>query len=169
MRTILFGKPEKLRIPPDEGRFDYVGHLADGTQLMGFITGAFPDDYVIDSGEDGWRKIKRWIAVLHLFDAEGSHLSSQSRVGGYDIEGWDEACEKAHAELRRMLEPLRAKDFRSGEINVRLFSVTLDGVTHGLNYTHHVVPEDDFEGEWVMFEPRDFMFHPSWDSGEYST
>lgn len=169
MRPVLFGKPEKLRIPPDEGRFACVGHLADGTQLMAFITGAFPDDYIIDSGEDGWREIKRWIAVLHLFDAEGNHLSSQSRVGGYDTEGWDEACEKAHAELQLMLAPLRSKAFRSGDIYAKLFTVTLNGVTHGLIYTHHVELEEDFEGEWVMFEPRDFMFHPPWDSGEYST
>ena len=169
MRPILFGKPDKVRIPPDEGRFACVGHLADGTQLMAFITGAFPDNYVIESGEDGWRKIKRWIAVLHLFDVEGTHLSSQSRVGGYDIEGWDEACEKADAELGRMLDPLRSRGFHSGDINVRLFSIILDGVTHGLIYTHHVAHEEDFEGEWVTFEPRDFMFHPPWDSGEYST
>ena len=49
------------------------------------------------------------------------------------------------------------------------FSVVLDGVTHGLYYEHHVEPEEDDEGEWVMLEPRDIMFHPPCDSGEYST
>jgi hypothetical protein len=54
---------------------------------------------------------------------------------------------------------------------VRLFSVEMDDVTHGLFYEQSEEdPEPGEErGEWVMLEPRDIMFHPPWDSGEYST
>jgi len=169
MDKTLFGKPEKLRIPLDDGRFDCVGCLGDGTQFMAFGTGCFPDGYRLKSDNEDWRKIKRWIAVLHLFDSDGNHLRSGSKLGGYDIEGWHEACGKVDVELRKMLVPLREKQPKLCNIYVRLFSVVLDGVTHGLFYTHHVAPEEDYEGEWVMLEPRDIMFHPPWDSGEYST
>jgi hypothetical protein len=169
MDKTLFGKPEKLRIPLDERRFDCVGHLDDGTQFMAFGTGCFPDGYILNTDNEDWRKVKRWIAVLHLFNADGNHLRSESRLGGYDIEGWDEACGKVDVELQNMLAPLRKKRPKLCDIYVKLFSVVLDGVTHGLFYTHHVEPEENFEGEWVILEPRDIMFHPPWDSGEYST
>jgi hypothetical protein len=136
---------------------------------MAFGTGCFPDGYLLKADHEDWRKVKRWIAVLHLFDADGNHLRSESRLGGYDIEGWDEACGKVDMELQKLLAPLRKKQPKLCDIYVRLFSVVLDGVTHGLFYTHHVEPEEDYEGEWVMLEPRDIMFHPPWDSGEYST
>jgi hypothetical protein len=169
MDNTLFGKPEKLRIPLDEGRFDCVGRLDDGTQFMAFVTGCFPDGYILNTDNEDWLKIKRWIAVLHFFDAEGNHLRSESRLGGYEIEGWDEAGGKADVELQKMLEPLRKKRPKLCDIHIGLFSVTLDGVTHGLFYTHFIEPEEDYEDEWVMLEPRNIMFHPPWDSGEYST
>jgi hypothetical protein len=53
--------------------------------------------------------------------------------------------------------------------SLKWFSVVLDGVTHGLFDGHHLDPDEDYEGKWVMPEPRDIMFHPPWDSGEYST
>jgi hypothetical protein len=169
MDTMLFGKPEKLRIPFDEGRFDCVGRLDDGTQFMAYGTGCFPDGYLLKTDTEEWRDVKRWIAVLHLFDADGNHLRSESRLGGYDFEGWDEACGKANVELRAMLAPLGEKQPELCDIYVRLFSIVVDGVTHGLFYTHHVERDEDYEGEWVMLEPRDIMFHPPWDSCEYST
>src|SRR5262249_45815035 len=154
----LIGPPDLLRIPLDEGRFDCVGRLDDGTQFMAFGTGCFPDRYVINPGNDDWQKIKRWIAVLHLFDADGNHLHSEARLGGYDIEGWEEAWGKVDVELRKLLAPLRKKNPQLCDIYIKLFSVVVDGVTHGLFYTHHVEPEENFETEWVMLEPRDIMF-----------
>ena len=145
----LFGNPEKLRIPFDDGRFDCVGRLDDGTQFMAFGTGCFPDNYTMNHDNEDWRKVKRWIAVLHLFDKDGNYLRSESRLGGYDIEGWHEACMKVDVELQEMLVPLRQKQSKRCDIYIRLFAVVLDGVTHGLFYTHHVDPEEDYEDEWV--------------------
>jgi hypothetical protein len=166
---VLYGTPNLLRIPLDEHRFGCVGHLNDGTQFMAFGTGCFPDGYVMGRDSEDWQQIKRWIAVLHLFDQHGNHVHTHSNLGGYDIEGWNEACAKVSAELEAMLSPLGKQTPQLGDIHVKLFSVVLDGVTHGLFYTHHVEPEEDYESEWVMLEPRNIMFHPPWDSGEYST
>ena len=169
MGKTLFGKPDKLRIPLDEHRFPCVGHLGDGTQFLAYGTGCFPDGYIPKTDNEDWRKVKRWIAVLHLFDSDGNHVLSDSRLGGYDIQGLEETCQKMDVELQTLLAPLRRQQPRLGDIYVTLFSVVLDGVTHALLYTHQVEPEEDYEGEWVMPEPRDIMFHPPWDSGQYST
>lgn len=52
------------------------------------------------------------------------------------------------------------------DIWVQPFAVQIDGVAHGLIYEQS---EDGKGSEWVMLEPQDIMFHPPWDSGEYST
>ena len=164
----LFGTPDKLRIPA-EGPIDYVGRLEDGTQYMTFITGAVPDGYVFNLDNDEWRKVKQWIAVLHLFDASGNHLRSEARLGGYDIEGWDDACGKAEAQVHEMFTPLRGKNPKRCDIYVRPFSLVLDGITHGLVYEATRYEEDGPVIEFVMLLPRDVMFHPPWDSGSWST
>jgi hypothetical protein len=164
----LFGPPERLRIPA-EGPVEYVGRLNDGTQYMSFVTGAWPDDYTANLDNEDWRKIKSWIGVLHLFDSEGNHLKSDARHGAYDIEGWDTACEKAEAQVHDMFTPYRAKNPKRCDIFVKPFSVIIDGITHGLVY-RATQPEEGgpvFEG--LFLEPRDIMFHPPWDSGEWST
>jgi hypothetical protein len=166
---VLVGPPEKVRIPHDDHRFPYVGRLADGRQFMAFVTGAFPDGVRLNWDTDEWRKVKRWMAVRHLFDADGNHLSSEAKLGGYDIEGRDVAADKAWDELDHMLAQFGPGQPQLGDIWLRPFAVQLDGITHSLLY-EVVQPEADgpvFES--VMLEPRDIMFHPPWDSGEYST
>ena len=78
--------PDRLRIPyePEEGeRFHYVGRFKDGTQFMAFVTGAFPgEERYPDPGDDDWRSIKRWVAVMHKFDAEGNYLGMRSGSAG---------------------------------------------------------------------------------------
>jgi hypothetical protein len=169
----VIGPPDKLRIPYEEwewGRFNHVGRGADGRQFLGFVTGAFPDGYdwhrVRDPNNNDWQRDKAWLAVLHQFDAEANHLNSEVRLGGYDSEGWEVAGDKARAELANMLGNLGPQTV-SGDIYVKPFSVVINGVTHGLFYSRFA--EGDFECESVMLEPRDIMFHPPWDSGEYST
>jgi hypothetical protein len=173
MSVKLIGPPDKLRIPYEDwegDRFHHVGRYADGRQYLGFVTGAFPDGYdwqrIRDPNNNDWQRDKAWLAVLHLFDAEGNHLGSEVRLGGYDSEGWEIAGDKARAGLANMLRNL-GPHTASGDIYVKTFSVVINGVTHGLFYNHFA--EDDFESESVMLEPRDIMFHPPWDSGEYST
>jgi hypothetical protein len=165
----LVGPPDKLRIPHDGHRFEFVGHLADGRQFMAFVTGAFPDGVKLDWDTDEWRKVKQWTAVLHLFDAEGNHLSSKARLGGFDIEGRGVAGDKAWAELDTMLAGLGPGKPELGDIWVRQFAVQIDGVTHSLLYEEFQPEEDGPVFECVMLDPRDIMFHPPWDSGQYST
>jgi hypothetical protein len=165
----LVGPPDKLRIPHDEHRFKYVGHLANGNQFMAFVTGAFPDGVKLNWDTDEWRKVKRWMAVLHQFDAEGNHLSSESKLGAFDIEGYNEAGDKAWVELDEMLRRLESDDPKLCEIWLKQFAVSIDGVTHSLLYQTNQPEDDDSIFESVMLEPRDIMFHPPWDSGEYST
>lgn len=168
MRRALFGPPDTLRIPA-EGPIEFVGRLEDGTQYMTFITGAVPDGCLFNLDNEDWRKVKSWIGVLHLFDAEGNHLRSEARLGGYDIEGWDKACDKAWAQVREMFAPFRSKNPRRCDILVKPFSVAQDGITHGLVYETFKAEEEGRVVEWVMLHPRDVMFHPPWDSGEWST
>jgi hypothetical protein len=168
MEGSLIGPPDKLRIPHDERRFEYVGRLVDGRQFMAFVTGAFPDAIELSWNTDEWRKVKRWMAVLHLFDAEGNLLSSETRLGGFDIEGRDVAGDKAWAELDKMLSQLRPGKPQLGDIWVRQFIVSIDGITHSLLYQQNQPEENGPAFEFVMLEPRDIMFHPPWDPGEYS-
>jgi hypothetical protein len=133
---------------------------------MAYVTGAFPTGLKYYLGDD-WQTKKRWLAVIHRFDADGNHIGSESRLGAFDIEGRQIAGDKAFAHLEDMFADLTAggqPEFC--DIWVKLFSVEIDGVTHGLFYEKS---EDDPASEWVMLEPRDIMFHPPWDSGEYST
>lgn len=166
--------PAKLLIryeDDDDGRFNAVGRLADGTQFMAFVTGAFPSGMKYYSGDD-WQSKKRWLAVIHRFDADGAHIGTDTRLGGFDIEGRTVAGDKAVEHLQEMYAELTASgDPEFCDIWVRLFSVEIDGVTHGLFYEHWVEDEgsDRYEGEYVMPEPWDITFHPPYDSGACST
>jgi formate hydrogenlyase regulatory protein HycA len=162
--------PEKLRIPLDDGRFENVGRLPDGIQFMAFVTGAFPTGtpYLAPVSRDK----KRWLAVIHRFDADGNHVGSDSRLGGFDIEGRQAAGDKAFAHLQEMYAELTAQgEPEICDIWAKLFSIEIEGVTHGLFYEQseeEPLPGEK-RGEWVMLQPRDIMFHPPWDSGNYST
>jgi hypothetical protein len=163
-------RPEKLRIPLDEHRFECVGRFPDGTQFMADVTAAFPTGMKYYLGDD-WRTKKKWLAVIHLFDADGNHVRSDARLGAFDFEGRDVAGDKAFALLQQTLADLLAGEPKLCDVWVKPFSVEIDGVTYGLFYEQS--EEDPEEGsertEWVMLEPQDVMFHPPWDSGEYST
>jgi hypothetical protein len=163
----LFGPPKKLRIPAD-GPIEYVGRLEDGRQYMTFVTGAVPDGFLFNPDNEEWRKVKRRLAVLHLFDADGNHLSTEVRHGGYDIEGREVAGEKAWTEVHAMFAPYRNQPKR-GDLDVKLFAVVVDGITHGLVYRAEQFEDDGPVFEGVFLQPRDVMFHPPWDSGEWST
>jgi formate hydrogenlyase regulatory protein HycA len=136
---------------------------------MAYVTGAFPGGIKYPDTSGDWRRQKRWLAVIHRFDAEGNHIGSESRLGGYDIEGRDVAGQKAWEHLEEMLAALSEQgklEFR--DIWARLFSVEIDGVIHGLFY-EPFEDNPEIDSEAVMLEPNDIMFHPPWDSGAYST
>jgi hypothetical protein len=154
---------------PESRPIEYVGRLDDGIQHMAFVTGAFPDGYVFNPEKEDWRRIKSWIAVLHLFDAEGNRLQSEARLGGYDIQGRDEAGDKACVLLQEMFAPCRPKGPKRCDIRVNQFLVVLDEITHSLLYQVDQPEENGPVFESVMLQPRDVMFHPPWDSGDWST
>ncbi len=158
-----------LRIPAKDGPIDIIGQLDDGTQIMAYVTGAFPDGYRINHDNEEWRKVKRWLGVMHLFDARGNHVRSNVRMGGLDIEGWNQAADKAWMYVREMLSLLQEHKPHSADIRVRLFSLSIDGITHGLIYRADQPEPNGPVFEFVMLEPLDIMFHPPWDSGEWSS
>ena len=152
--------PEVIRIAPDDSHFQDVGLFADGTQFLAFVTGAHPGgEFPPPRGPN----LKQWLAVVHLFDEDGAHLSTSVRLGGLDAEGRRVAQEKASEALDTLLDELFDREPTSTDIWVRPFALTIDGVKHGLVY------ETEGDDEWVMFWPRDLMFHPPWDSAEYSS
>jgi len=162
--------PDKIRIPYqnfDGARFDCIGRYAGGNQFMAFATGAFPGEERYPDPDSDWRKIKRWVAVLHKFDSEGNHIGSESRLGGFDAEGRQFAGEKAWHRLAQMLREAGLQNAEPCDIHIKPFSVEIDGVVYELVYEHDI--EDGVEHEHVMLWPNDIMFHPPWDSGKYST
>jgi hypothetical protein len=133
---------------------------------MAYVTGAFPGGIKYPARHE--QSQKRWLAVLHRFDADGNHLGSESRLGGYERDGQAGAQEQAWTELESMFAALCAHGEPAfGDIRARLFSVELDSVVHGLFY--ELAGDEEGDEECVMLEPPDVMFHPPWDSGEYST
>ena len=164
-------KPEKVRIchePFEGGRFEYIGKLPNGNQFMALVTGAFPDreHYPTD---DNWSERKRWLAVVHLFDAEGNHLKSETRLGGFDSEGRSVAGSKAWDQLAVLATEVGLEEAQFCDIYIKLFSVEIDNVFHELIYESGVDEVGGEAYEHVMFWPMDLMFHPPWDSGEYSS
>jgi hypothetical protein len=145
-------EPVKVRIPcePDYGRFPFCGRLDDDSLFMAFVTGECAD------GEE-----RRWVAVLHLFDADGNHLGSEARIGGHDCIGIDVAGERADAELARLVAPILPRVKQVGDVFIRPFGVVLNEVLHGLIY------DDGYEA--AIFHPRDVWFYFPWDTGEYDT
>jgi hypothetical protein len=171
-------EPDRLLIPYEDfeyGRFNFVGRYGDGNQFMAFVTGAFPADWW--SGKhppeflrNCWMWHKRWYAVLHRFDAAGNHMGTDAWSGGTTADGQTEAIERARGKLDELLATLGER--RPGDIAVRPFGVEIDGYFFGLVYKCVDAEDPDnpeAKDEYVMLEPNDIMFHPPWDSGEYST
>ena len=169
-RNAVFGPPDTLLIPHNDHRFEYVGRYGGGKQFMAFVTGAFPEgDPYPDPGGD-WASKKRWYAVLHRFDAAGNHLATDAWSGGTTAEGEDEACERAWRRLGEMLASLGG--YELCDVAVKPFRFEHDGYLFGLVHgrTSYGDPDHpDAASEYVMLWPNDIMFHPPWDSGEYST
>ena len=161
--------PDTLLIPYedfDSGRFTYVGRFGGG-QFMGYVTYAAPKYYSTEEatpdGQIIWRQHTNCFAVLHRFDLAGRHLGTDvERVAGTPDSGASD-----WARLEEMIAGLGRVQYT--DIHVSLFRVEIGGAVHGLIYECERFEEDDEEHEWVMLEPNDIMFHPPWDSGQYST
>jgi hypothetical protein len=171
-------EPDRLLIPfedSDYERFNLVGRYAGGNQFMAFVTGAFPADWCSGRRPREYRRLcwaehKRWYAVLHRFGPDGNHLRTEVRSGGTTAGGQDEAIARADKELAELLQSLGPCE--PCDIRVKPFGVEFDGYFFGLVYQLNncddpADPEATFE--CVMLQPNDIMFHPPWDSGEYSS
>ena len=89
---------------------------------------------------------------------------------GTTASGRDEAIEEASRLLEAMLASLG--QYHPCDILVRPFGVEIDGYFFGLVYQCEDADdpdEPDAVSEYVMLEPNGVMFHPPWDSGEFST
>jgi formate hydrogenlyase regulatory protein HycA len=171
-------KPEIVLVPHEDfecTRFSLVGQYGDGNQFMAFVTGAFPQDWW-GSGRspeylrNHWPEHKRWYAVLHRFGPDGEHLGTDARSGGTTAEGEDAAIDRANKELEAMLASVTP--FHPCDIRVKPFGIETDGYLFGLVYRiENAEDPNDPERilESVTLEPNDIIFHPPWDTGEYST
>jgi hypothetical protein len=156
--------PEKVRVAyedPDDG---HQGRLSDGRLFIAYTTGAAPK---------GQHWVDRVIAVLHLFDADGHHLGTEARLGGYcrDQDSYrgdrDRASAAAWAALDQLLAGLAPLQPRRRPVDVRLFGLLIDGVEYGIFF--RPIVEEQSEDEWVIHMPRNHWYHPPWDSGQYDT
>lgn len=112
---------------------DTIGRCGDGSQFVGFC-------FFLDPGQ------RRLVSVLHLFDANGTHIESQA---------WESDAEQA---LDRAIADLC--DPQAGDVAIQPFSVELLGTQLGL------IPRDD--GRCVEYLPYGLAFFPPWD-GTYDT
>lgn len=171
-------KPDRLLIPFEDveySRFNLIGRYAGDNQFMAFVTGSFPVDWCIGSRtaeyiRDQWPKHKRWYAVLHTFGPDGTHVKTEVWNGGTTADGEERACNRADRKLDELLASLGPRT--PCDIWVKPFGVEIDGYYFGLEYqlNNYDDPANaDETYECVMLEPNDIMFHPPWDSGEYST
>lgn len=163
--------PQTLLIPHEDfegARFTHVGRFGDGKQFLGLLTYAsqyvpkfYYTEEIAPDGQSIWRQKSNCFAVLHRFDTLGTHLGTDvQRVGGTA-----DSNERDWATLEKMIAKLGKIEFC--EIRVKPFHVEIEKIVHALIY--ECSEEDGEEQEWVTLEPADIMFHPPWDSGEYST
>jgi hypothetical protein len=161
--------PETLRVVHENwkgDRFHYIGCDRTGNQFMAFVSGAFPES----GPTTEWEKTKRWYAILHRFDPEGNHLSTQVSNGGTTAEGEEHSCTCAWKKLGEMLHGLDID--RLCDINIKPFVYEEEGYRFALVYEQRSYDDPGNPGagyECVMLWPNDIMFHPPWDSGQYST
>ena len=164
----LWKPPAKVMVPSEyedaaaqsywPSKFEYNGHLPDGTQVLAYIITLPPDT--------AGRRDR--LAAVHEFDADGHHRSVCTRL----IREGD-AGPPADAQLHQMVAPYREAGWRPGDIWVRPFLVEIDGWQHGFVFRasgggSEQGSEDEPDAD-VHFMPFSFPFHPPYTDGSYST
>lgn len=163
-------QPDTLLIPYEDfeyARFTHLGCYGDGNQFLGYVTYATPKFYHTEEttpdGQVIWREHTNCFAVLHRFDSAGRHIDTAVER----VEGTRDSNQQDWAKLDEMIAGLGEVKF--GDIRVKPFRVEVGKIVHGLVYEPEGWEEGYQTGDYVMLEPNDIMFHPPWDSGEYST
>ena len=154
--------PDRIPIRHEPGSRSWcIGRYADG-QFLGSVVAGYDKDYWEKAARfgfgDDWPAHQRHYSVLHLFDHEGRHQSSDIWCAGT---GEGELVERAFARLQGRLDALPGRQY--GDIAVRLFRVDFDDQAFAL-----VDESDEERGDWVEFYPNNWGFHPPWD-GHYDT
>jgi hypothetical protein len=154
----------------DFGRFNRVGRYGDGNQFMGCLTYAskyvpkfYHTEETTPDGQIIWREHTNCFAVLHRFDATGQHIGTDVER----VEGTWESDERDWAKLDTMIA--RLSEVKLCDIRIKPFQVEVGKVIYGLIYEPERWEDGCRVDEYIMLEPNDIMFHPPWDSGEYST
>jgi len=131
-------------------RTDTIGTY-DGGQFFASCTGAYRH------GDEHRNELMRYYAVLHLFDKNGNHRSSEIRFLGVGNAGQD-----GEEQLRTLIDPLPGR--RYDDITIKPFRVDFDGVAFGL-----IDESGDHGGhDWAELYPDRLGFHEPW-NGEYDT
>ena len=147
--------PEKIPIERiEEYHTHYLGRTLDGLQFWGYITFVYtvlPKDVQGD-----WRDYRNEYAILHLFDKDGNHINTRHWLGGTTNQVSDILL---YSKLEEMVLKLGEVEFC--DIEAKLFTVIIDGVTFGL------VPDTSYG--FINLEPyATIAFGEPWD-GSYST
>lgn len=130
----------------------------DGGQFFGSVTATLADG---SADEDDWAPFKRWYAVLHRFDSQGTHTGSDIWFAGTD-ETYQASTRKAQARLDDWLDALPSRVY--GDIAIRLFQVEFEGQVFGL-----VDESAEYDGaDHAELLPDCLGFDPPWD-GVYDT
>ncbi|MFG2697152.1 hypothetical protein [Kitasatospora sp. NPDC048407] len=145
-------------------RTSTVGRFRDG-QFLASVTYALPEGF---ARGDGRQEHKRLFVVVHTFDHDGHHRESDIWCAGT----WAEQMERPHGErsvvaraearLAAALAGLAEREY--GDIAIRPFRVTVDGVLFGLVTECHA---DDADGEedWAELYPDGLGFSAPWNGG----
>ncbi|MFE7468905.1 hypothetical protein ACFU6R_33015 [Streptomyces sp. NPDC057499] len=150
---------------PDH-RTGTIGRYAHG-QFFASVSYAFPEGYA--PGSD-WADRKRLYVVLHRFDHEGRHVDSDIRHIGTWAEqmrrprGDGSVMARALARLADLLDGLPGRAY--GDIAVRPFRLTVDGVLFGL--VVEAGEEADGADDRAELHPDGLGFRAPWD-GLYDT
>ncbi|WP_351236460.1 hypothetical protein [Streptomyces sp. NPDC002133] len=143
-----------------------IGRYAEG-QFLASVTYAFPQGFSLG---EGWEESKRLYAVLHQFDSEGQHIHSDIWCAGTWAEqqrrphGNDSVLARGEKRLAELLDGL--PQLKYGDIAIRPFQLTVDGVIFGLITERH--EEGEGQDDWAELYPDGLGFSAPWD-GQYDT
>lgn len=138
-------------------RTDTISRYDDGL-FFGWISGGYSPNYTLDAD---WAAHMRWYAILHRFDHDGRHTSSDIWCPGDGIR------DGQRARLDGWLAALPGRAYC--DIAIRPFQIEADGIVFGLVLeSHHEHPDGHRELDWAEFYPGRLGFSSPWD-GCYDT
>lgn len=164
-------QPEKVLIPHDDYRFKSVGRFPDGRQFMAFVTGAYPGEH--RHVPENWQDVKQWIAFIHIFDADGNHLTTDAQTSELEARLIPFAQEEPH--LRAKIDTMRTDLLRDYKIDdnyfcdicIRPFRTVIDDIYYEFVYVRR--EDGDKIYEQMALWPNDVVFYPPWNDGRYDT